>query len=760
MYKNLRESIKSVLALLFIFSMSVSATHATGQYTFGPSAGTFYVGRQFEMNINAATDQGTSAADIEIFYDACKLDVVDALPLAGVQIFAGTMYPNYPNNGNVVTVAGCAGNIKLTGFTADPLGVLQSGGSALFGKIRFKVKDINLSGSLLDIRSDGFGPTFTLDSNISNLLGFDMLTAATDGLYELRLDKNPVPDGDDKPFFGGFSPALNASGVLIGANILFNTFDNESGVQLSSITNAVSVNGLATTTYTSASGGVTASCSATNLDAFGVCNTNINPSANLPYDALVCSTINANDLSQAALTFASTPNSAVAVTSCFRTQYDLTAPFTINNIPGKNSLNIALNTPFTFNLVDNETGSNINTLIVTVKGIDYTVAGPNFLTYTGTSTNYAITIPTLTLPPFVQNELVNVRIRAQDNATQLALPVPNQLDETYTFRIGDTLAPFVSTSSPIVGTNFADVCTTPIVNVIEDTGSGVDIVTVRIFVSATGLYYTAAGPNVFTYTGTSSAYTATIPPPVGCWPGNIPVAVGVFAKDVAGNYLDAYIYGLGGSASSTVQTIIQTVTNTINGGGGLVNLYPILPERIIKETATLTQTEIIEKIIYLTGASPSPELRKQIYNSVEIALGDLANAAEKAKINSINSLFGFRNRFAFFESMNLRVKGMGVPYSNLELEILENNFKQQILVDKDGYWTANFSDKLRGYETYTVTVRNADDGKGYGPRIDKATMTIVPWWWFVVLGLFILAGRLYFKFKNVKDKLEKMARKK
>ena len=532
---------KIFFALCFTLS-AFNFSYATGNYTFGPGTGTFYVGRQFEVNINMSTNQGTTAADIEIFYDACKLTVVDALPALGTQIFTGSVFPSYPLNGNVTTVAGCVGNIQLTGFTTDTVGVLSGGGSGQFGKIRFKVRDVNLTGSVLDIRTDGFGTTFTLDSNISDVSGFDMLTSATDGLYNLRIDNDPVPDGDDRPTFGGFNPSLNAGGILIGANILFNTFDDESGVDLSSVTNSVTINGGVPTVYTSASAGVTPSCVTSNLDAVPVCNLTIDPAFNFPYDALICSTVNASDLSQIPITYVPTPNSADPVTSCFRSQFDLTAPFTINNIPGKNSVNIALNTPFSFNLLDNETGSNINSVIITIKGIDYSLAGPNVFTFTGTPNNYLITIPTITLPTFIQNETVTVRIRAQDTATQLTVPTPNSLDETYTFKIGDTLAPFVSSSLPLATTNFSNACTDPIINVIEDTGSGVNINSVRIFVSATGLNYTALGPNFFTFTGTPSAYTVSIPAPSSCWTPNIPVAIGVFARDIANNYLDAYIY--------------------------------------------------------------------------------------------------------------------------------------------------------------------------------------------------------------------------
>lgn len=758
---------KILLTVGFVIS-AFNFSNATGNYTFGPGTGTFYTGRQFEVNINMSTNQGTTAADIEIFYDACKLTVVDALPAAGTQIFTGSVFPSYPINGNVTTQLGCAGNIQLTGFTTDAAGVLVGGGSGLFGKIRFKVRDVELAGSVLDIRTDGFGPTFTLDSNISNVSGFDMLTAATDGLYNLRLDNDPVPDSDDRPTFGGFNPSLNAGGILIGANILFNTFDDESGVDLSSITNSVTINGGAPTVYNTASPGVTPSCVTSNLDAVPVCNLTIDPVSNFPYDALICSTVNANDLSQTAITYVPTPNFAAPVTSCFRSEFDLNVPFTINNIPTKNSTNIAINTPFSFNLVDNETGSNINSVIITIKGVDYSLAGPNVFTFTGTPNNYLITIPTAALPTFIQNETVTVRIRAQDTATQLTVPTPNSLDETYTFKIGDTLAPFVSSSLPIATTNFSNPCTDPIINVIEDTGSGVNINSVRIFVSATGLNYTALGPNFFTFTGTSSAYTVSIPAPVGCWTPSVPIAIGVFARDVASNYLDAYIYGLGGNASSTVTTIVNTVTNTINSSLVPTNIIDreLLKEReiiyrdrdIVREVAGLTPPEIIEKVIYLYKVSPSVEQKKEIVDNVNKALVDLSNAGQNAQIVSINNVVKQNRSFSFFEGRNINIAGTGVPFSDLEIEIGESRSRVFITVNASGTWSTVIPDKLLGYNTYTVSARSVVDGISIGVRKDIGKVTIIPWWWLIAALLIIFASAQAYKLKKRADEIKELTK--
>jgi hypothetical protein len=115
----------------------------------------------------------------------------------------------------------------------------------------------------------------------------------------------------------------------------------------------------------------------------------------------------------------------------------------------------------------------------------------------------------------------------------------------------------------------------------------------------------------------------------------------VFARDTANNYLDAYIYGLGGNGSSTVTTIINTVTNTLNNSLVPTNIVDreLLKEReviyrdreIIKEVAGLTPPEIIEKVIYLYKANPNPEQKQEIVNNVNAALLDLDKKEREEK---------------------------------------------------------------------------------------------------------------------------------
>ena len=575
------------LGILFGFS---TPTFAAGQYALSPSTGTFYVGRQFETQIQMTTDQATTASDIQVTFDSCKLDVVDALSaVAGVQIFPGSAYPNYPNGSNTVTVAGCSGLIKLTGFTSDPTGILQGGGTAVFGTIRFLVKDTNLSGSPVAIVTTGFGPTFTLDSNISNTSGIDMLNAVTSGNYVLREDNNPVPDTDDRPFFSSISPLSGAASIPIGSNISLTALDNESGVDISTLQIGMTINGGAAQIVTNTSSQISTACVTSNYNAVPSCNILLNPSTDFPYDAQVCLTLDIKDLARAAGTLGNIANSAQQIVQCFRTQYDLNPPYATNITPAQNSSGASVSTAISVIVHDDETGVDIDSVIITIAGVDYTKSGTNQFLYTGTPSAYTITVqPSVA---FAQNQVVAARIRAKDRATQLMVSVPNILDQSYTFRTIDSVAPFVTRRSPANNLQFANQCD-PIIFHLEDTGSGVNISSARVMLS-NGKTYTASGVDTFLYTGTSADYTIKVAAPVGCWAINQSIAVAIFALDNDSNYLDADIYVIN-SSSNNIQTIVNTVIQYV-------------PTTITNEVIREVSKEVIKNVPVTITIETAPE---------------------------------------------------------------------------------------------------------------------------------------------------------
>ncbi len=725
-----------LLFAFFLISMGYVAVSgvsamAAGQYSFAPANGTFYVGRQFETEIKITTDQTTTAADIQVAFDSCKLEVQDAFPgVSGVQIYPGTVFPSYPNIGNVVTTSGCNGLIKLTGFTADSSGVLQGGGSGVFGKIRFKVLDVSLTGSIADIVTTGYGTTFTLDSNISDTNGLDMLNGATNGSFTLREDINTVPNGDDRPYFDNLNPANNGAGVALGSNILFRANDNESGVDINTFSASVAVNGGAATTYTSGSPEVSKNCTTTNLDAVPTCDITINPNVEFPYDAEVCVSPTTKDLARKIGSLVDISRSSAPLTYCFRTEYDLSKPYTTANSPAKNSTEIGTTTPFNFQLRDDGTGVDIASLIVSIDGVDY------LYTSTGGPDNYTITVANP--PAFNQNQTYTVRIRAKDKTTQLGVPTPNQLDETYTFKTADTNKPFVDGRNPSANGNLTNHCD-PIVFHVKDNGVGVDIDNLRVIVSATG-EYTKSGSQQFSFVGTPEDYTITIAPPTGCWPANLPLAVGVFAKDVSGNYLDADIYAIANGGSSIVY---QTITNTI-----IREVPTAITDIQIREVlktipSSLTTKEIITILGQKLGFPIDENLISKVDANIAARTQELIGQSANVQVTRVNNQTSSNKSFWTWEGSGLEINGTGTPGETLWVELVDGNVGVQITVDENGNWKANLPGAYSGLRTYNVTSRPIIDGKQAGNRTPVGNITVIPWWWIFPGIMGILALLVY-----------------
>jgi hypothetical protein len=758
--------LKSILYTCFFASLflmfgllvfGVVQGEAAGQYSLSPQNGTFYVGRRFETTIRITTDQATTAADVIITYDSCVLEVEDAYSgVSGVQIFPGTLFPNYPNIANQVTTSGCSGTIKLTGFTADSSGVLQGGGSGDFGRIRYKVRDVALSGTTVAFTATGFGPTFTLDSNISDTNGIDMLSAKTDGNFILRTDNDPVPDNDDRPYFGSFNPLNAAQNIPLNTNIAFQALDNESGVDVNTMQASVSINGTAAALYTNASSEITRTCTTSNLDAVPTCNFIINPAADFPYDSEVCTTLNIRDLARTPIAYADISNSAAPQTWCFRTVFDTVKPYTVNNIPGKNSGGNATNTPFTFDLRDNETGVDIDSVIITLDGVDYTKNGINSFIYTGNPTGYQISINPL--PTYSENQQVTVRIRAKDRATQNGIPVPNLLDETYIFTTKDTQTPFVSSTTPAANSGFVDACL-PITVVLEDTGTGVDIDTVRVYVSATNQYYTKAS---FTFTGNSRAYTITIPQPANCWLSNSPIAVGVFAKDVAGNYLDAFIMAIGGSA--TQNPVIQTITNTIiqTVKETVPNAPTLLQGCDVKAVISgiqsgITAESLLQALAAKCGFSVDTALIEKTKQEAQKSLDIAARAALKSKIETVQGAIPNQGYYWTFEGFDMVLNGKGEPNTELYITIAQSKSGFTTKVDDTGNWRVNIPAVLKGFGDFEVFARGGVDGAPFGTEQKIGTIRILPWWWVAVGAGTITALVFFYSNNRLKQKVKELS---
>jgi hypothetical protein len=261
--------------------------------------------------------------------------------------------------------------------------------------------------------------------------------------------------------------------------------------------------------------------------------------------------INASDLHVA-------PNVMTPVSYSFTT-VDSDAPTFSTFVPAQSAANVAADTNVSFHIVDSVGGAgvDINNTSVTVAGITYTSASPQF-SYTGTSADYAITInPTSN---FSGGQTVTVSINTQDLAS-----TPNTASTSYTFSIASTCSTcFVDSESPARFTTTATLGNTISFRV-KDTGDGILSSSIRITLVGTGaafpispLTITGSSPMV-SITGTTANYLVTVTLPASM-EVNIPASVYITANNVNGLAMAPVGYTISTIAGSG--SVIVTVTSS------------------------------------------------------------------------------------------------------------------------------------------------------------------------------------------------------
>lgn len=201
------------------------------------------------------------------------------------------------------------------------------------------------------------------------------------------------------PYLGGYDPIPGEQNVPIDTDIAFNVYDNDIGIDISTL--SVNVNG---EVYTTQSGNLNYSGDVNNY------NIVISPTENFEFDELVEVVINVSDLNQV-------PNSLIDFSYSFQCIADELPPVIEQLDPAPETTNVALNENITFHILDSGYGVDINSLNVNVDGLEYLVASSN-LSYSGTSADYFISInPT---ENFTSADTIDVSVTAAD----LAVP-PN-----------------------------------------------------------------------------------------------------------------------------------------------------------------------------------------------------------------------------------------------------------------------------------------------------------------------------------------------
>ncbi|MFH0928381.1 MAG: Ig-like domain-containing protein [bacterium] len=169
----------------------------------------------------------TDAANIILHYNPAEIEVLDANPvMPGVQIATGSTYDIWADN----VVDSGAGIIRLTGFSIGHS--YNSGtGAGIYGSIPVRSKPgVTTSQITIEFR-DGD----TLDSNVAEYLtSDDLLTSVGDATFTFVT--GPCVADTQPPAVSGISPPNGANGVPLDSEVSFRITDNQSGVDLDTLT--------------------------------------------------------------------------------------------------------------------------------------------------------------------------------------------------------------------------------------------------------------------------------------------------------------------------------------------------------------------------------------------------------------------------------------------------------------------------------------------------------------------------------------------
>lgn len=331
-----------------------------------------------------ATAQSSNAADVEITFDPTQVTIIDSNPsVPGVQIIPGSAYESYFYN----QVNQGTGVIRVA--AGSFVGTLTS--RRLFATIEFTTSP-SATATAFNIDFDGVG--VTLDSNVADATtSQDLLSGVTNGSYTFV--SGPCSADTQGPNIVFVSPTSGQIGVAANSQVTIRVTDNQSGVDLSSL--AFVINGI---TYTIASPELSYSGSSLNY-LF-----TITPSTPFPVGSASTIAVQASDAagnSRAAQIIFNQPSPPPA---------DIQPPQIQFISPTAFRPSFPANGPLSFRLTDNQSGVDLNSLVINLNGVEYNTSSPE-LTWTGSSLDYVFTlIPSTPLPT---NTYSTLRVTIRDN---------------------------------------------------------------------------------------------------------------------------------------------------------------------------------------------------------------------------------------------------------------------------------------------------------------------------------------------------------
>lgn len=486
-------------AVVFLIGFDVCQA---AEFYITPPTKTFRMECEYSVNIMIDTEGvDTNAADAVIEFNPNEVEIIDQVGnMPGTQIKPGTVYQMYPGN----TINETEQRIYLTGFNV--MGAYN--GTGVFGSIVFRSKP--------GITSTDFNfyyvPGGSTDSNIADMMSNDILDGVAGASY--TFEPGPCVDDTTPPWVQNPDPSPGEQGVPLDSNVSFSLRDDISGVDLDSV--RVTIDGI---DYTLAG-----------PNAFTYTGDPLNyritvdPIQDFLPDTPVQVEIRAQDLSNNIMNpYIYSFNEPIP---------DVTPPYVQNPDPSPGERDVPLNANVAFNILDEESGVDINSVVVEVDGITYQLSGPNTFTYTGDKSNFRVTIDPI--QDFPDGTGVQVEINAQDEAGNTMPPYRYRFNEP----IPDNTPPWVQNPDPQPNQRDVPLDANVSFEILDDI-SGVDIDSVSI--SIDGIVYTLAGENTFTVSGEPLHYFIMVDP-IQNFPEEEAVIVEINGRDLRGNVMSPFRY--------------------------------------------------------------------------------------------------------------------------------------------------------------------------------------------------------------------------
>lgn len=357
---------KRLLALtICLFGLTLAAHANAADYELSPSSATFVQGCEVSVDLDIDTEGETSdAANVFVYYNPAEIEFIDKDPWSdGVQIQTGHAYSSYFDN-----IAEPGGEMRLTGFTI--FGGFT--GTRTFGTLFFR----SLPGVTATNLTILYNPGDTHDSNIAQKdTGLDLLDGVVNGSYTF-VTGFCVPDVV-APWVTDATPYNGQTNYPLDGDVYFTLNDDQSGVNLDTV--VVTINGIA---YTTAGPNIFSySGDPLDYDIF------VNPIADFPDGLEIPISVYGCDVDGNCRLTEWTFNEYVPPPPP-----DIVPPWVTDASPYNGETDYPLDGNVDFHLKDDESGVDINTVIATVDGVDYSLTGPYFFTYSGDVLDYYLEI--------------------------------------------------------------------------------------------------------------------------------------------------------------------------------------------------------------------------------------------------------------------------------------------------------------------------------------------------------------------------------